>query len=136
LLLEALFLTIVLIYIGCWWYCLHFGGGGFDVLEVAHEPHLHGRRRWKLGCFGPGAPTVRAWTVTIREEAVYGKVANILAYYSGILRAVRGTLKFWGCADKITPNQQIMNWIWGNWTTPNTHSLYYVLPKLTNFIQI
>ena len=47
-----------------------FGGRGFDVLEVAHEPHLHGRRPSKLGCFGPGAPTVRAWTVTIREEAV------------------------------------------------------------------
>ena len=28
------------------------------------------------------------------SEAVYDKVANILAYYSGILRAVRGTLKF------------------------------------------
>jgi hypothetical protein len=25
-----------------------------------------------LGRFGPGAPTVRAWTVTIREEAVEG----------------------------------------------------------------
>ena len=42
--LEALFLTMVLIYVGCWWCCLHFGGGGFDVLEVTHGPHLHGRR--------------------------------------------------------------------------------------------
>ena len=24
-----------------------------------------------LGYFGPGAPTVRAWTVTIREEDIY-----------------------------------------------------------------
>ena len=45
--LEALFLTMVLIYIGCWWCCLHFGGRGFGVLEVAHGPYLHGRRRCK-----------------------------------------------------------------------------------------
>ena len=47
------------------------------------------------------------------SEAVYGKVANILAWHSGVLRAVRGTSNFWGGADEITPNQQIMNWIWG-----------------------
>jgi hypothetical protein len=28
------------------------------------------------------------------SEAIYGKVANILAYYSGVLGAVRGTLNF------------------------------------------
>ena len=37
----------------------------------------------------------------------------LLACNSGVLRAVRGTLKFWGCAGKITPNQRILNWIWG-----------------------
>jgi hypothetical protein len=47
------------------------------------------------------------------SEAVYGKVANILAYHSGVLRVVRGTSNFWGCADEITPNQRILNWIWG-----------------------
>jgi len=25
----------------------HFGGGGFDVLEIVHGPHLHARRRCK-----------------------------------------------------------------------------------------
>jgi len=28
------------------------------------------------------------------SEAVYSKVANILAYYSGVLRVVRGILNF------------------------------------------
>ena len=28
------------------------------------------------------------------SEAIYGKVANILAYYSGVLQAVRGTSNF------------------------------------------
>ena len=57
-------------------------------------------------------------------EAIYGKVANILAYYSGVLRAVRGTSNFWGCADEITPNQRILNWIWGL-QIATEHSLTY-----------
>jgi len=36
----------------------------------------------------------------------------LLACNSGVLRAVRGTSNFWGCAGKITPNQRILNWIW------------------------
>ena len=50
---------------------------------------------------------------TFSSEASYGIVANFLAYNSGVLRAVRGKSKLWGCAAQITPNQRILNWIWG-----------------------
>jgi len=69
---------------------------------------------WSLHIEMESEPGASSSILKWRQELHFRSciVANILAYYSGVLRAVRGTSNFWGCADEITPNQRILNWIW------------------------
>ena len=66
----------------------------FDVESLIECEDIWGAKTSRmLGRFGLGAPTVRAWTVTIREEA---KCEGLLEILIALIGAVRNLLVLLG----------------------------------------